>query len=95
MAGRTRLGRLAPLTTHVFNPVMRLIAGRVPGLGMLTHTGRTSGRAYPTPVLVFRSGDEFAQLQTPEDLLKLPPQRLQALRIGVFGRSPGERAQGL
>ena len=59
MAGRTRLGRLAPLTTHVFNPVMRLFAGRVPGLGMLTHTGRSTGRAFPIPVLVFRSGDRF------------------------------------
>lgn len=59
MAGRTRLGRLSPLTTHAFNPVMRLFAGRVPGLGMLTHTGRTTGCEYPTPVLVFRTGDRY------------------------------------
>jgi deazaflavin-dependent oxidoreductase (nitroreductase family) len=50
---------MAPVTTHVFNPVMRLVAGRVPGLGILTHMGRRTGRAYPTPVLVFRRGDRY------------------------------------
>jgi quinoprotein dehydrogenase-associated probable ABC transporter substrate-binding protein len=42
-----------------------------------------------TYALVFPSRDEFAKLESAEELLKLPPQRLHALRIGVFGRSPG------
>src|SRR6185295_12137587 len=42
-----------------------------------------------TYAVILPARDEFAQLQTAEDLLKLPAQRLHALRIGVFGRSPG------
>jgi quinoprotein dehydrogenase-associated probable ABC transporter substrate-binding protein len=53
----------------------------------LTATTRPYMRS--TYSLLFESREEFARLQTPEDLLKLPPQRLHALRIGVFGRSPG------
>jgi quinoprotein dehydrogenase-associated probable ABC transporter substrate-binding protein len=53
----------------------------------LTATTRPYMRS--TYSLVFRARDEFARLESPEDLLSLPPQRLQALRIGVFGRSPG------
>jgi quinoprotein dehydrogenase-associated probable ABC transporter substrate-binding protein len=53
----------------------------------LTATTRPYMRS--TYSLVFASREEFARLQTPEDLLKLPPERLHALRIGVFGRSPG------
>ncbi|HEU5136772.1 MAG TPA: quinoprotein dehydrogenase-associated putative ABC transporter substrate-binding protein [Steroidobacteraceae bacterium] len=53
----------------------------------LTATTRPYMRS--TYALVFESRDEFARLQAPEDLLTLPPARLHALRIGVFGRSPG------
>jgi len=53
----------------------------------LTATTRPYMRS--TYALVFESREEFARLSAPEDLLKLPPARLQALRIGVFGRSPG------
>jgi quinoprotein dehydrogenase-associated probable ABC transporter substrate-binding protein len=53
----------------------------------LTATTRPYMRS--TYSLVFESRKEFAQLQTPEDLLALPPAQLHALRIGVFGRSPG------
>ena len=42
-----------------------------------------------TYALVFKSRSELASLEAPEDLLKLPPARLQQMRIGVFGRSPG------
>ena len=52
-------------------------------------TATTQPYMRSTYALVFKSRDEFAQLQSPEDLLKLPPQKLQSLRIGVFGRSPG------
>jgi deazaflavin-dependent oxidoreductase (nitroreductase family) len=55
---QTRLHLLASLTTHVFNPVTRLVAGRLPGFGVLTHTGRLSGRRYRTPLLVLRRGDD-------------------------------------
>lgn len=56
---RTRLGPLAPLTTHVFNRATRLVAGRLPGFGLLTHTGRRSRRLYRSPLLVLRRGDEY------------------------------------
>jgi deazaflavin-dependent oxidoreductase (nitroreductase family) len=56
---RTRLRVLAPLTTHFFNRATRLVAGRLPGFGVLTHTGRTSGRRYRTPLLVLRRGDDY------------------------------------
>jgi len=56
---RTRLRVLAPLTTHVFNRATRLVAGRLPGFGVLTHTGRSTRRRYRTPVLVLRRGDDY------------------------------------
>lgn len=39
------------------NPVMRHLAVRLPMMGVIHHVGRTSGRAYQTPVLIFRSGN--------------------------------------
>ena len=56
---RTRLHLLGSLTTHVFNPVTRLFAGRLPGFGVLAHTGRSTGRRYRTPLLVLRRGDDY------------------------------------
>lgn len=53
----------------------------------LTATTRPYMRS--TYALVFQAREEFARLQGPEDLLALPKERLHALRIGVFGRSPG------
>jgi deazaflavin-dependent oxidoreductase (nitroreductase family) len=55
----TRLRRLAPLTTRVFNPMTRLVASWLPGFGVLTHIGRNSGRRYRTPLLVLRRGDDY------------------------------------
>ena len=52
-------------------------------------TATTQPYMRSTYALIFKSRPEFARLEAPEDLLKLPPQQLQALRIGVFGRSPG------
>src|SRR5678816_1911464 len=52
-------------------------------------TATTQPYMRSTYALVFKSRAEFAQLESPEDLVKLPPAQLQALRIGVFGRSPG------
>ena len=51
--------RLARFNKRVTNPVARLVAGWMPGLAIVTHTGRTSGRAYRTPVNIFRSGDHY------------------------------------
>jgi deazaflavin-dependent oxidoreductase (nitroreductase family) len=55
----TRLHLLGPLTTHVFNPVTRLVASRLPGFGVLTHTGRSTGRRYRTPLIVLPRGDDY------------------------------------
>jgi quinoprotein dehydrogenase-associated probable ABC transporter substrate-binding protein len=53
----------------------------------LTATTRPYMRS--TYALLFRHRPELESLKTADDLLKLPPERLRALRIGVFGRSPG------
>jgi deazaflavin-dependent oxidoreductase (nitroreductase family) len=44
------------------NHVTRPFAARLPGLGVVVHVGRRSGRTYHTPVLAFRraTGYEFA-----------------------------------
>ena len=42
-----------------WNKVARHFAGWLPGFGIVTHTGRTSGRTYETPVNVFRTDDGF------------------------------------
>jgi quinoprotein dehydrogenase-associated probable ABC transporter substrate-binding protein len=52
-------------------------------------TATTKPYMRSTYALVFKEREEFAPLQTPEDLMKMPPARLQKMRIGVFGRSPG------
>lgn len=59
MAKPTRLQVLRPFTTKVFNPISRHVAGWLPGFGILIYRGRTSGRAYRTPMNVFRHGDEY------------------------------------
>jgi deazaflavin-dependent oxidoreductase (nitroreductase family) len=45
---------LARFNRSVTNRAARLVAGQVPGLGIVTHRGRVSGRTYTTPVLAFR-----------------------------------------
>ena len=59
MATRTRLQFLQPFTTNVFNRLSRRFAGWLPGFGLLLYRGRTSGKAYRTPMNVFRHGDEY------------------------------------
>ena len=51
--------RLARFNRIVTNPILGHVAGRVPGFGIVLHTGRRSGRAYRTPVNLFRSGDTY------------------------------------
>lgn len=59
MAGTTRLWFLRRFTTCLFNPGTLLIFGRLPGCGILTHVGRTSGRRYRVPIFVLRRGDDY------------------------------------
>ncbi len=41
------------------NRVSRVVAGRLPGFGIIIHRGRRSGRTYSTPVNVFRRPGVF------------------------------------
>jgi deazaflavin-dependent oxidoreductase (nitroreductase family) len=59
MAARTRMEFLRPFTRRFVNPITRLVAGRLPGFGLLVYRGRKSGRAYRTPMNVFRRGEEY------------------------------------
>ena len=52
-------------------------------------TATTQPYMHSTYALVFVSRPEFKLLRNAEDLLQLPPEKLQKLRIGVFARSPG------
>lgn len=56
--------RLARFNRHVTNPVQRLWAGWAPGMGILEHVGRRSGREYRTPLTVFSTDDGVAILLT-------------------------------
>ncbi len=51
---------LARFNRKVTNPIGRTVAGRVPGSGIVVHRGRRSGRAYRTPVAVFRRSGGYA-----------------------------------
>ena len=53
------MSRFRRLVNRYFNPVLRRVVRRLPGFAMLTHRGRKSGRAYSTPVNVFRRGDHY------------------------------------
>jgi deazaflavin-dependent oxidoreductase (nitroreductase family) len=59
MAGKTRIWFMRRFTTHLFNPGTLLFFGRLPGCGVLTHVGRTSGRRYRVPIFVLRRGDDY------------------------------------
>jgi deazaflavin-dependent oxidoreductase (nitroreductase family) len=45
---------LARFNRTVTNRVTRLVAGHLPGFGIVVHVGRRTGRRYRTPVNVFR-----------------------------------------
>ena len=53
-------------------------------------TATTQPYMRSTYALIFAARSEFNGLHTAEDLLKLPPDRLKTLRIGVFTKSPGD-----
>ena len=44
---------------RLVNPVTRLFAGRMPGFGLLTYRGRTTGRIYHLPINVFQRGEHY------------------------------------
>ncbi|MFZ0737439.1 MAG: nitroreductase family deazaflavin-dependent oxidoreductase [Candidatus Acidiferrales bacterium] len=50
---------VAAFNLAVTNRITSVFAARAPGFGILTHVGRKSGRAYRTPVNVFRRPDGF------------------------------------
>ena len=54
MPGASRLAFLRPFANHVFNPIMRPLAGRLPLFAVVTQVGRRSGivRRNPVNVLV-------------------------------------------
>lgn len=45
---------LARFNRVVTNPIVRHVAGRLPGFAIVTHVGRRSGRVHRTPVNLFR-----------------------------------------
>ena len=50
---------LARFNLYVTNRLLSPIAARLPSMGIVVHTGRKTHRRYPTPVLVFRRGNQF------------------------------------
>lgn len=56
---RFRKRWLAKVNIAFTNRITGLFAGWFPGLGMLTHVGRKSGKVYRTPVNVFRASNGF------------------------------------
>ena len=59
MPPRTRLQGIRPFTIRFVNPITRLVAGWLPGFGILRYRGRTSGKEYRTPMNVFRRGEHM------------------------------------
>jgi deazaflavin-dependent oxidoreductase (nitroreductase family) len=51
---------VARLQRRFVHPVVRRLAGVLPGYGLLVHTGRKSGRVYRTPLNVFAVPGGFA-----------------------------------
>jgi deazaflavin-dependent oxidoreductase (nitroreductase family) len=56
---KPRIAFIRPFTTHVFNPLSRLVARWLPGFAILRYRGRRSGATYRTPLNVFRDGDDW------------------------------------
>jgi deazaflavin-dependent oxidoreductase (nitroreductase family) len=56
---RPLLAFARPFTTAVVNRLTRLFAGHLPGFAIVDYRGRRSGKAYRTPMNVFRDGDDY------------------------------------
>lgn len=52
-------GWIARVNLHVTNRLLSPLARRLPGMGVLIHSGRKTHRQYETPVMVFRRGDRM------------------------------------
>jgi len=50
---------LARFNLHVTNRILGPLATRMPGMGVVVHVGRNTGRVYRTPVILFRRGNGF------------------------------------
>jgi deazaflavin-dependent oxidoreductase (nitroreductase family) len=50
---------IARVNRRVTNHLLGGLASRLPGFGVVIHTGRRSRRQYRTPVNVFRRGDRY------------------------------------
>ena len=48
------------LQIKYINPLLRPISKRMPGIGVIKHRGRTSGKAYETIVTPYRKGNVLA-----------------------------------
>jgi len=59
MSESPRIRFMRPFTTRVVNPITRRVGGWLPGFGILGYRGRKTGRAYRTPMNVFRQGDTY------------------------------------
>lgn len=59
MSSRPRLGPARTIANRVVNPVVRPLAGRIPGLALVTHVGRWTGRTHDTPMAAFRHADAW------------------------------------
>jgi deazaflavin-dependent oxidoreductase (nitroreductase family) len=55
---------MAQFNKYVTNPVLGLWAGWAPGMAILEHVGRKSGKPYRTPLIVFGTDDGIAVLLT-------------------------------
>jgi len=55
----TRMTFLRPFTTHLFNPISRRFADRLPGFAILSYVGRKTGTLYRTPINVFKRDDIY------------------------------------
>lgn len=51
--------RVARFNRAVTNRLLGPLALHLPGMGVIVHTGRSSGRQYRTPVLHVRRGDTY------------------------------------
>lgn len=61
---RTRLWRARHVVTRFVNPVTRWFAARLPGFGVVVHSGRRSGGRYLTPVNAFERSDHVVFMLT-------------------------------
>jgi deazaflavin-dependent oxidoreductase (nitroreductase family) len=50
---------LARFNLRVTNPILGPLAEHVPGMGVITHTGRKTHLQHRTPVMLFRQADRF------------------------------------